>query len=169
MEEIWKDIPGYEGIYMVSTFGRIKSLARINSYNREVKEKILKGRLARGYLKVALFKNGFRKEKQIHQLVCICFLNHKPNGMNIVINHKNEIKTDNRIENLEIVSQRYNVVYSRKNKTGYTGVKKTRYNTYQARIIINSKQTYLGNFKTAEQASIAYMKAYYEVEGKESF
>ena len=68
MEEIWKDIKGYEGIYQVSNLGRVKSL-------HHNKEKILKNRLgANGYYSVALNKNGKIKYLGVHRLVAIAFV-----------------------------------------------------------------------------------------------
>lgn len=154
MDEIeeFRDIPGYEGIYQVSDLGRVKSLKRKGNLN----EKILNGTInSIGYLQVSL-----GKQFKIHQLVAMAFLGHKPNGnMKIIINHKNEIKTDNNVENLELCSVRYNNIYSRKNSTGYTGVSKN-CKKYKASIIIDGKNKYLGNFKTPEDASQAYQNAY---------
>jgi len=101
MEEVWKTIHGFED-YMISNFGRVKSLKR-------GKEFILKLRNnKRGYLKVLLYKNGNTKDHKVHQLVAVAFLNHTPDGMKMVINHKDLIKTNNHVSNLEIVTQRNN-------------------------------------------------------------
>lgn len=101
--EIWKDIVGYEGLYQVSNLGRIKSL-RFN------KEKILKPTISsKGYLRVDLIKNQKRKTKYIHRIVLENFI---PNVNNFPeINHKDENKTNNSVENLEWCTSQYNCHY----------------------------------------------------------
>ena len=103
INEIWKDIKGFEGHYQVSNLGRVKSLKR-------GKERILKpGRDTYGYLRVILWKNNKMKMCYIHRLVAQAFL---PNPQNLPqINHKNEDKTDNKVENLEWCDSRYNNNY----------------------------------------------------------
>jgi hypothetical protein len=101
-EEIYKSIPGYENIYEVSNYGNVKSI-------KFGKEKILKPKKTRtGYLQVGLLKDG-RKLIGVHQLVAMAFLNHTPCGMKLVIDHINDIKSDNRIINLQVVTQRENI------------------------------------------------------------
>lgn len=166
MEEEFRDILGYEGLYQVSNLGIIKSLERIDSNGHKQGNLILIPKInKRGYFKVELCKNGKRKTREIHQLVAIAFLNHIPNGHEIVINHKNEIKIDNRLDNLELCSHRYNDIYSRENKTGFTGVSKSN-KKYIANITINNKKIYLGTFNTPEEASNAYQEAYKKIENK---
>jgi hypothetical protein len=104
--EIFKDIPGYEGKYQVSKTGKIKSLGN----NRTKKEKLLKANFnARGYLTVALFLNGQGKTYTVHQLVAITFLNHTLRGYNFVVDHIDDNKSNNNVDNLQIVTQRENV------------------------------------------------------------
>lgn len=116
MEE-WKDVIGYEGLYQVSNEGRVKSLERYvdskNGSKRFEKEKILKYCITKnGYPSVILAKFGTRKLKKIHRLVGETFI---PNPDNLPqINHKNEDKTDNRVENLEWCNQYYNNHYGTK-------------------------------------------------------
>ena len=94
--EEWRDIEGYEGLYQVSSYGRVKSL-RNNKGN--TREKIRKqGKNNKGYLLVNLCKKGIIKKIQVHRLVAIAFIPN-PNGYPTV-NHNNEIKTDNRVSNL---------------------------------------------------------------------
>ena len=82
--EIWKNIPGYEGIYQCSNLGRIKSLGN----DRSRKEKILKQFInENGYYNLILWKNGKTKTYKVHQLVCIVFLSHDKNS-NLVVDHK---------------------------------------------------------------------------------
>lgn len=101
MNEIWKDVPGYDGLYKASNTGNIKSL----NYRMSKKEKILNPSVSgNGYKLVTLSKDGKSKAYSVHQVIAMTFLNHIPNGFERVINHINFIKTDNRVENLEIIS-----------------------------------------------------------------
>ena len=104
--EIWKDVVGYEGYYQVSNLGTVKSLDRNvkhpNGGISFVKGKMIKLCFSfRGYLQVALNKDGNKKTIKVHQLVAMSFLKHKPCGMKLVLNHINFNKLDNRVENLE--------------------------------------------------------------------
>lgn len=104
--EEWRDIPDYEGIYQASNLGRVKSLER--SYRR--KEKILKPKLTRdGYYLVGLFKNSNEKFYQVHRLVYEAFNGQIPEGLQV--NHINEIKTDNRLSNLNLMTPKENTNY----------------------------------------------------------
>lgn len=109
MEEIWKDIPNYEGLYQVSNYGRIKSLFRFNGFYN-TKESILHlQKDKKGYLRVQLRKEKKVKNFSVHRLVAVAFI---PNPYKLPqINHKNEIKTDNRVENLEWCNAYYNMNY----------------------------------------------------------
>ena len=112
-KEIWKDIDGYEGLYQVSNLGRIKSLPKFHKTNTTgymQEEKILKPQKdIHGYLKVGLYKNGKCKIFNIHNLVANAFIEN-PNNYKYV-NHKDENKTNNRVENLEFCSFYYNLMY----------------------------------------------------------
>lgn len=162
MEEIWKDIVDYEGLYQVSNLGRVKSLERINGRGIIVKERILKhGNDGKGYLMVGINKNGIQKTRKIHQLVAESFLNHKPCGKTIVVNHKNFIRSDNRLENLEIVTMRENGNQKHlKSTSKYTGVSWDPFNNkWKAQIYINKKTKNLGRFSTEEEAYSSYLNA----------
>lgn len=121
MNETWKDIKGYEGLYQVSDKGKVRSLDRNVRRNGNT-YKSLKGRLIKqhkydnGYLFVTLSKNGKYKQFLVHRLVGVAFIEN--NEQKPEINHKNEIKTDNRVENLEWVTRRENVIYGTQLKRG---------------------------------------------------
>ena len=107
MIEIWKDIKGYEGLYQVSTLGNVKSL----NYNRTGKEMLLSpGMQTNGYLYVHLWKGGKRKKYSIQQLVAKAFISN-PNGYPCV-NHKDENKLNNCVDNLEWCTYQYNLTYN---------------------------------------------------------
>lgn len=102
-KEIWKDIPGYEGLYQVSNLGRVKSLERVVRYkgrHHTVAEKIKNGTPKENdYLVVSLYKNNVGKMRYIHRLVAEVFI---PNPANKpTVNHINLDVFDNRVENLE--------------------------------------------------------------------
>ena len=110
-EEIWKDIEGYEGLYQVSNLGNVKSL----NYNRTGKERILKpGKTKRGYLYVALCKEGKPKMYQVHRLVLSTF-NPVENMENLEVNHINENKGKNYLSNLEWTTHKDNVNHGTRN------------------------------------------------------
>lgn len=114
-KEIWKDIPNYEGLYQVSNLGRIKSLERIDALGNRRKEKILKPQISNnGYYRVQLCKNSKVRFYLVHRLVWIAF-----NGQiseSIQVNHINEIKTDNRLENLNLMTCKENINYGSRNE-----------------------------------------------------
>lgn len=156
--EIWKDVIGYEGLYQVSNLGSIKSLGN----DKTKKERILKDRINKfGYLRVVLYKYGNTKNKSVHQIVAESFLNHTVFGMELVINHKNFIRNDNRVENLEIVTARENSNQKHIESTSkYVGVHFHKLsNKWQSQIYINGKQKYLGLFDNEIDAHNSYQKA----------
>jgi len=165
MQEIFKNILGYEGLYQVSNFGNVKSLGN----DKARKEKILKPtKDGRGYYKVDLCKEGKIKTIVIHVLVAQAFLGHVPDGTTkIVPDHKNDIKTDNRVKNLELLTHRQNIEKAflrKKTSSQYIGVcwDKT-YNKWRAEIKIDGKRKFLGNFTDEYEAHLAYQKALNEL------
>jgi hypothetical protein len=151
-KEIWKDIPGYIGLYQVSNWGQVKN----------TKGNILKHWLNKpGYYVVSLSKNAVVKDFGIHQLVAMAFLDHVPDGYEIVIHHKNENKLDNNLSNLELTSHRYNVSFNKKNKTSnYVGVNwHKQYENWKASIRIDKTGIFLGYYNSEEEASTIYQKA----------
>ena len=162
--EKWKDVPNYEGFYQVSDLGRVKSLPMLKNSSRNTQktfltnEKILKKSLSKNYLTVALYSDGKAKSFLVHQLIAITFLKHNPNRKIICVDHINNIKTDNRLINLQLLSPRKNRIKDSSNKTGYTGVKKIK-NRFQARISFNKKILNLGSFKNLQLANKKYKEA----------
>lgn len=107
-KEIWKYIKGYEGLYQVSNFGRVKSI-------KFGKERILKTfKNTRGYLQVNLCKNGKVKNYKVHRLVAEAFLDNTDNLPEV--NHKDENKLNNNAENLEWCSAKHNSNFGTRNE-----------------------------------------------------
>lgn len=115
MQEQWKSLNNYGGLIEVSTFGRVRRV--------QGKVDVLKPKLDKGgylYVHIRISKLGINKMAKVHRLVAETFI---PNPNNLpIINHKNEIKTDNRIENLEWCTHKYNVNYG-------TGLERRAYNS----------------------------------------
>lgn len=111
MSEIWREIEGYEGLYQVSNEGRVRSLGN----DKTRKTKFLKPYdNGWGYLFVVLYKDGKMKKFFIHRLVAQAFL---PNIFNLnEVNHINEDKTNNCVDNLEWCSHKYNTNYGTRNE-----------------------------------------------------
>lgn len=107
MKEIWKQVNGYGGKYYVSNKGNVKTL----DYHQTGKEHMMKPRKDKGgYLTVSLSYLGNTNTVKIHRLVALAFLDN-PNGFPFV-NHKDEVKTNNIVDNLEWCTAKYNVNYS---------------------------------------------------------
>jgi len=161
MEE-WRDIIGYEGYYQVSNNGKIKSLERLvkssRGGSRLIIEKVVKHRIVNGYPYISLYKYGGTKTFSIHQLMAIAFLNHKPNGYNLVINHKDFNRQNNSIDNLEIVTQRENSNKMHlKSTSKYVGTHWHKLHKKWCSLIqINGKQVHLGYFINELDAHHAY-------------
>jgi hypothetical protein len=167
-KEIFKDIPGYEGIYQVSNLGNVKSLAREillrGKYPFISKEKILKPCNNKiGYYTVSLNKYGKKKYMAIHVLVAMAFLGHVPSGHNVEVDHKNDIKTDNKVENLQLLSgdeHRRKPKKSMNTSSEYTGVSWYKPNNkWKANLFIYGKHKHLGYFTDELEAHEAYKKA----------
>ena len=122
--EIWKSIDGYEGYYEVSNMGNVRSLSRTQSFMRfgaEVLRK-MKGRVlspgtnVQGYPVVILGKNGVKYTARVHKVVANAFVSgHRPG---LVVDHKNDIKSDCRASNLHWFTSSQNNIKSRANRTG---------------------------------------------------
>ena len=103
IKEYWKPVVGYEGLYMVSNWGRVKSI-------KFGKERILKPVTnSSGYLLVGLYKNNIEKKYSVHRLVAEAFI---PNPYNLPqVNHRDENKLNNNVDNLEWCTNEYNINY----------------------------------------------------------
>ena len=158
MEEIWKDIPGYYGIYEVSNKGRVKSVPRIGFDGRRVKGRFLKKVVdGAGYYTTALRKNNIQKTFKFHQLVAMAFLGHTLIDKNLVVNHIDFCKTNNEVINLEIVTRRENSNLKHiKSSSKYVGVDWYKDRVWRSRITIKGKLIDLGYFKNEIEASNSY-------------
>ena len=151
MMEEWKAIPGYEGLYEVSNMGNVRNVRR-NTLLRLSKD-------CYGYIQVSLYKNGRRTGLRVHRLVAEAFI---PNPDNLPqVNHKDEDKSNNRVDNLEWCDSKYNLNYgtarirSRNTniKNGYwTGLSNEEYR----------KEYYEENKEKIREKKREYMKEYYE-------
>ena len=120
MEEIWKDVVGYEGLYQISNLGRVKSVERFRNGKKGAKtyckERILKARISNaGYYQVCVCKNNIKKQLTVHRMVALA---HIKNEYDLpCVDHINGIRTDNRAINLRWCSSKENLNFdlARKN------------------------------------------------------
>lgn len=163
--EIWRSIPEYEGNYEVSSFGNVRSLDReVLTSNGQIRK--YKGRVKKisinkhGYPNVNLCKDGVCVVSVVHKLVAISFLNHVPKGnKGLVIDHINNVSTDNNLSNLQLVTNRENCSKDQKNRSSeHIGVIKIR-GKWQARIVVGKRLFSLGCFSVESDARDKYIKA----------
>ena len=154
MIEEFKDIEGYDGIYQVGNLGNVKSL-------KCGKERLLKPWSSGVYLTVGLSKNGKIKRRKIHKLVAIAFLGHTPNGYKSVVNHKDNNPLNNKLDNLELTTNRVNCSVH-KTDVGICWYKNN--NKWLVRIWINNRAIHLGYFIDKQKALDKYQKALENIE-----
>ena len=141
MEEIWKDIEGYEKIYQISNMGRVRSFYYHN-FNKVIILKAYKTKS--GYLMVGLRKDGKRKHHLIHRLVAKSFIENPKNKSQV--NHKNGVKEDNEIQNLEWTTQSENSKHAvKKGLFNINGLKKRWKDIKEGKNITNGEKS--GNSK----------------------
>lgn len=158
MIEIWKDIEGYEGLYQVSNLGRVKTLKKEWLAHHTAilthEEKIIKPYPSHnGYLRVALSKDNKYHKFPVHRLVANAFIGKQPTPQH-TINHKDFDRQNNRVDNLEWLTQKENALYSRENS------RKASLN----RLKPKSKEHYITHRKlaTCERWSIYIRHKYYQ-------
>lgn len=161
MQEIWKDIKDYEGRYRISSFGNAKTIIKGNDL-------VLKSYVANsGYLFIRPFKDKKFHNLYIHSMVAMTFLNHVPNKGVIAIDHIDNNRLNNHVNNLQIISVRENISktpHKKNYSSKYTGVCLNKSsNTWLSRILINGQRKYLGQFKNEYDAHLAYQKALSEL------
>lgn len=167
-EEVWVDVIDFEGLYKVSNLGRVKTLAknilRANgSLMRATNEKVLRQiHQQTGYYNVSLYKERKQYVKSVHKIVYESF----KGKTNLYIDHiKEGNKSDNRLVNLQAISQRENVIKSlvdcnKKTSSIYRGVTWNKYKgRWAAQITIGGKNNQLGAYESEIEASEAYQKA----------
>lgn len=162
--ENWVDIKGYEGYYQVSNFGNVRSLDRetkitYNNHIRRYKGKVLtKVKNKEGYEVIILNVSDKREYKYVHHIVAETFIGYRKE--NEVIDHINNIKYDNRAQNLQITTIRNNTtkdIDKTKRSSKYIGVSFTKANQkWRSTIVINNKLVHLGYFDTELEAHLAY-------------
>lgn len=167
--EKWEEVKGFEDYYEVSSLGRVRSKDRkVNGKNGSVAER--KGKMIKpfitgnGYLTVTLRVGNIRQNGRIHKLVAEAFLGHTSTD-GLVVDHINEVKDDNRLCNLQVITHRENVSKSKRfnrlkdNKTSkYTGVRLLKSGKWNAQFYTNGRNESLGCFTIEEDAAKAYQK-----------
>ena len=134
--EIWKDIPGYEGLYQVSNMGSVKSLIR---------NKILKQNILSCYYQVRLYKNNIWKVKYVHRIVAECFIPNTDNKS--CINHIDCNKLNNIVSNLEWCTSSENQKHALANNLIIINNSRKKINQYD----LNGN--YLGTFESMNNAA----------------
>lgn len=113
MTEEWRPVVGYDGSYEVSSMGNIRSLDRLNGRGSWIKGRLMKPAMnQKGYMRVGLSFKGKQTYYSVHRLVAQAFVTNPDDKPQV--NHINENKTDNRVSNLEWVTNRENAVHGTK-------------------------------------------------------
>ena len=164
MKEVWKEVKGYDGKYAVSNYGSVKTLSRIvsNGYNnRMTTERLLKPQQKKDrYFKISLRSNGKSISYRIHRLVYETFVGPIEDGK--VIDHIDSNRENNRVDNLQAISQRLNIIkanITRHTTSIYPGVSYCNStDRYLSCIEVNNKTVHLGLYESADDAFSTYKK-----------
>ena len=134
---------------------KVSSTGVVYSFKRGSKKvmKLTKDRY--GYLRVGLMKDGKEKKFRVHQLVASAFLNHKIDGHKVCVDHINNVKSDNRVENLQLLSNRDNINKSIKSKHRGVSYYKS-LNKFRARTKVGGKYIHIGYYSSQQEATNAY-------------
>lgn len=173
-QEIWVDIPGFEGLYKVSSFGRVKSLSRpvyrklINGYIT-LKPRILKqGYTQDGYRQVQIYKMGRHKTFGIHRLVFWSFNPHIKKMPGYEVDHIDNDKENNHLSNLQYIKSRHNSTkrsMNSKKSSRFPGVHlDSNRNRWVAGIRYEKRWYHLGSYDNEFEAAATYQKALMEIE-----
>lgn len=128
-KELWLPVVSYEGLYEVSNYGNVRTLARLIKHSKSGYTRIHHGRILsprkniqrRGYVEISLEKDGLRKGCKVHRLVAEAFI---PNPFSLPqVNHKDFNTSNNVLSNLEWCDPRYNVNYSKHRRKNMRGVR----------------------------------------------
>ena len=153
--EVWKDIDGYDYEYQISNLGRFK---RVTAYSKNYTGFITRGAFDKfGYLRITVVKNKKSKTLKIHRLVAQYFLGNYSEDLSV--NHKNFNKSDNRIENLEMMTYSENAldfILKVKKEKSYSNILGVGYHSqlgkWTTRVNKNGKRVSLGTYSTKEEA-----------------
>jgi hypothetical protein len=165
--EVWEDVVGYEGLYIVSNMGRVKSVERVISdklRGKAIRKSVLlsSSKNGHGYLNCVLSKNNKSKHLRVHILVWEAFGDAQRDGREIVVDHIDNDKENCKFSNLQLLPQRMNVSKDR-NTNHLTGTRYSR-GKWLSMIKVNKKDYCLGSFDTEIEAHDTYFKALIEVE-----
>ena len=148
-KEVWKDIPGYEGLYQVSDYGRVISL----SYNKTGRKSLRTLRLDKaGYIVVTLHKSGVSRTMKVHRLVAIAFI---PNPLHLPqVNHRDENKANNHVDNLEWCTSSYNNSYGNRPRKVLDAYKKRNRSIAERPVImIDNDGTIIAEYHSISEAA----------------
>ena len=167
MEEVWEDVKDYEGLYQVSSLGRVKSVGRYVPHKLKglqfTPEKLRKLHVGTsGYMSVGLFKNNIGKTNRVHKLVWDAFGDKDSNSKTLHVDHIDGNKLNNSVENLQLLSPRDNLSKARRqtaSKTSrFTGVSWSKErNKWLASIKVFGQSKNLGYYDTEEEANDNYL------------
>ena len=155
LNEIWKSIPNYEGLYEASNLGRVKSLDRLLSTNANIKGVILKQYAGtNGYFHVSLCRHGEQKTERTHRIVASTFMGKRPEGL--ITDHIDGSRINNRLDNLQYITQFDNVNKGNRVKQKYSKFPYIYYipsNKIKWRACIyNGKVRTIGHYATEQEA-----------------